>query len=681
MAPSGDILSNQQFDYQYLHTPMFTYSDKIIWANVPALQFLDVENLDELVGRRFEDFAPGIQPDGQSIAAKIDFALSAAATSESGNIRLQFFTSAGRYKYAEVTVIKHPEKFLFIFHDITRYVERETELRHRINRLERAVTTGSDTVFQLNLATRTFYFFPSLLRLLGYNTNRSSITMDEYMELVLKDDLPLVRSVYADFDDPGFQERFDEVRLRCNDGKYIWFWFRGTLETLGTDGKPLIISGTATNVQVKKESEKHLLDQTALLQKANTQLSELNKKLKINEEKLTKQYSILEALLQNVPVGIYMVEIKNRRIMNVNKRAVEILGYDDDCPGNIDYTTHKHWFKAKTNKEYPYDQLPIVMALRSGRYAEIRDLEVQKRSGRRMSVFMAAVPILDSHNHIWAGLVSVFDITETVRQNDLIREQNAQYLALNEELRMANAELMHATQRAEESDKLKTSFLENLSHEFRTPMNGIIGFADLLKDDDVDENDKNLYIDIIRNSAKQLLGIITDVMEISKIDTGQISARLTNVRIYQAVLEVYKIIQKQSEQRPEIVLNFSCAPSCRNLVICSDEVKLKQIFTNLMNNALKYTKKGFVKVNLDTEDNYVLFTVQDSGCGIRPENIPLIFRRFVRLKDSDIVGSTTGAGLGLSISKSYVELLGGTISVESEYGMGSIFTVKLPFNR
>ena len=185
-------------------------------------------------------------------------------------------------------------------------------------------------------------------------------------------------------------------------------------------------------VHKKKESEQHLVDQAALLQKANSKLSELNKKLKINEEKLTKQYNILEALLLNVPVGIYMVEVKSRKIMSVNKKAKEILSFDDDTPDNIDYTTHSHWFKAKTNIEYPTEQLPIVVALKTRRYAEIRDLEVHKKSGRRISVFMAAVPVLDSRNNIWAGLVSVFDITETERQNDLIKEQNLQYLALNE---------------------------------------------------------------------------------------------------------------------------------------------------------------------------------------------------------------------------------------------------------
>ena len=129
----------------------------------------------------------------------------------------------------------------------------------------------------------------------------------------------------------------------------------------------------------------------------------------------------------------------------------------------------------------------------------------------------------------------------------------------NRERRAArNPELMQATKRAEESDRLKTSFLENLSHEFRTPMNGIIGFTDLLRDDDVDESDKLLYIDIIRNSAKQLLGIISDIVEISKIDTGQISARMNDVNVYKTALEVYKIIHKQAEQNKDIVFDFIC---------------------------------------------------------------------------------------------------------------------------
>lgn len=542
MANSGDI----SFDYPNSHFPMFTYSDKIIWANDAALKFFELDDIDQVLYRRFEDFAPGIQPDGQSFTAKIDFALSAAVSNESGNIRLQFFTSDGRYKYAEVTVVKLPEKFLFVFHDVTSYIERELELRYRINRLEKAIATGSDTVWQLNTDLRTFYFFPSLYKLLGFPTNRSSMTVDEFVTLVNEDDRVIIRSAYADFLAPSFRERNDEIRLRNANGQDIWFWFRGTLETLGTDGKPLVISGTVTNVQAKKESEKHLLDQTAQLQKVNKKLAVVNKKLRISEENLTKQYTVSQAL--------------------------------------------------------------------------------------------------------------------------------------NDELRMANAELMQATKRAEESDRLKTSFLENLSHEFRTPMNGIIGFADLLRDDDVDESDKLLYIDIIRNSAKQLLGIVTDVMEISKIDTGQISARVNEVNVFKTALEVYKIIQKQAELNKDIVFDFICATEVRDIVIVSDEVKLKQVFTNLMNNALKYTKRGYIRVRLAHEDGNIVFSVEDTGCGIKPENMSMIFLRFVRLEDSDTKGTTNGAGLGLAIAKSYIELLGGTIDVQSEYGKGSTFTVKLPCN-
>lgn len=676
MANSGDI----SFDYSNSHFPMFTYSDKIIWANDAALKFFELDDIDQVLYRRFEDFAPDIQPDGQSITAKIDFAINTAMKDDSAVIRLQFYSQSQRFKYAEITVKRLPEKFLFMFYDVSRYAECENALRLRISRLEKAVATGSDAVWQLNLAKRSFYFFPSLLRLLKYPTNRSSITLEEFYDLVVDEDKPVVTTAYKDFISPSFQDRTDEFRLRDHDGNIIWFWFRGTLETLGTDGQPLIISGTVTNVNVKKESEHHLLQQTQLLQKTNKKLSELNKKLKINEEKLTKQYNILQALLQHVPVGIYMIELKSRKIISVNAKALEILAYDDGIPDSISEKTHKHWFKAQTNEEYPFEQLPIVMALKTGHYAECRDLEVLKSSGQRISVFMAAVPVLDSRDNIFAGLVSVFDITETVRQNNLIKEQNDQYQALNEELRMSNAELIRATQRAEESDQLKTSFLENLSHEFRTPMNGIIGFADLLKDDDVDENDKMLYIDIIRNSAKQLLGIVTDVMEISKIDTGQISARMNDVNIYQIVLEVFKIIQKQAESNKNIQFEFNYTSESTKLVICSDEVKLKQVFTNLINNALKYTQQGFVKVNLSVEKNFVVFSVADSGCGIIPENIPLIFRRFVRLNNSDTVGTTNGTGLGLAIAKSYIELLGGTIDVQSEYGKGSVFTVKLPCN-
>lgn len=516
MATQKYTLLSNVSEYQDRYVPMFTYSNKIVYANNAAIAFFDVDNLAQLTNHRIEDFAPSIQPDGQNVSVKIDYVLTTSSHNDPANIRIQFVSKAKQYKYAEVTVLKLPELFLFVLHDITSYVQRENELRHRITRLERAITTGSDSVWQYNVASSTFFFYPSLYKMLGYKTNRSSITMDEFFDLAYDVDKPLVKEVFADFHSRNFQERFDEVRLRAADGRYIWFWFRGTLETIGIDGLPLIISGTTTNVQSKKETEEQL------------------------------------------------------------------------------------------------------------------------------------------------------------------NNQNHEYLALNEELRMTNAELMEANARAEESDRLKTSFLENLSHELRTPMNGIMGFTDLLKDGTPDEDDKNMYIDIIRNSAKQLLGIVSDIMEISKIDTGQVSACMEKVNIFKTVNEVYKIIQKQAEHNRDIVFDFICATECRDIVIVSDEVKLKQIFTNLMNNAVKYTKRGYVRVRLAQDSGSIVFSVEDTGCGIIPENIPLIFRRFVRLKDSDNIGATSGAGLGLAIAKSYAELLGGTIDVKSEYGKGSVFTVRLP---
>ena len=153
---------------------------------------------------------------------------------------------------------------------------------------------------------------------------------------------------------------------------------------------------------------------------------------------------------------------------------------------------------------------------------------------------------------------------------------------------------------------------------------------------------------------------------------------MNDVNVYKTALEVYKIIQKQAEQNKDIVFDFICATEVRDIVIVSDEVKLKQVFTNLLNNALKYTKRGYVRVRLSQESGTIVFSVEDTGCGIIPENIPLIFRRFVRLNNSDTIGTTNGAGLGLAIAKSYVELLGGTIDVKSEYGKGSVFTVRLP---
>jgi PAS domain S-box-containing protein len=243
-------------------------------------------------------------------------------------------------------------------------------------------------------------------------------------------------------------------------------------------------------------------------------------------------------------------------------------------------------------------------------------------------------------------------------------------------LQEKNQLLIEAKERAEESDRLKSAFLANMSHEIRTPLNSIIGFSDLLLDPDFDSNQHDEFIRMIGASGNNLLAIITDIMDLSKIESGLVSMNFS----YFSVPKFLDDIQKQysikaAEKRIEFRVNTS--NSDEDMYLESDETKLKQIMVNFVGNAIKFTEKGYIEIGFRKIENTIKFYVKDSGIGIPEEYHKKIFERF-RQVDSSYTRKYGGNGLGLAISKSLAELLGGEIGMESEKGEGSTFFITIP---
>ena len=250
---------------------------------------------------------------------------------------------------------------------------------------------------------------------------------------------------------------------------------------------------------------------------------------------------------------------------------------------------------------------------------------------------------------------------------------------LFEENNNQRKQLVIAKEKAEESDKLKSSFLANLSHEIRTPMNAIMGFSDLLKDGNLNEKEKSDYLKIIRNSGKNLIGIIEDLIEMSKIDSRQISPNYKSLDLDKCISELYHSIKITIPEEKDVLFSVFKNPEAPKKNIITDEIKFKQILTNLITNAIKFTKKGQVTIGytIDEIAEKIKVWVEDSGFGIDEDNQKIIFDRFRRIED-DFTIEISGLGLGLSITKAYVELLGGTIDVQSTLGKGSIFSFTIP---
>ena len=231
-------------------------------------------------------------------------------------------------------------------------------------------------------------------------------------------------------------------------------------------------------------------------------------------------------------------------------------------------------------------------------------------------------------------------------------------------------QLKLAKEKAEEADRMKSAFLANMNHEIRTPLNAIVGFSQVLVDED-DLETRQEYADIIQSNNELLQRLITDVLDISKIESNTMTLSYADHNLPVLMKEIYNVIQLRMPENVKLELN-ECPPQ----LFYTDRNRLTQILTNLLTNAIKHTEKGFIRFGYEVTETDVIFSVEDSGEGIPEDKLEQIFSRFVQLNDW-----SKGVGLGLAICKGLITQMGGTISVSSVFGEGSVFTVVLPLKK
>lgn len=251
---------------------------------------------------------------------------------------------------------------------------------------------------------------------------------------------------------------------------------------------------------------------------------------------------------------------------------------------------------------------------------------------------------------------------------------------LFEENQAKTKELEIAKNKAEESDKLKSAFLMNLSHEIRTPMNAVLGFSDLLSNSQLSDKERNEYIKVIQQSGKNLLEIIDDLVEMSKIDSQLIKPNLQPFDLDEFIQQIFLSYEKLYSNEKVAFKLVKPEQQIKKQII-SDKVKLGEVVTNLLNNSYKFTEEGFVILDyeVDEKSNKINFSVKDSGIGIPKAFQENIFKRFSKINAKGI-SANEGLGLGLAISKAYVDMLGGKINFTSQEGVGSTFFVSIPLN-
>jgi len=284
------------------------------------------------------------------------------------------------------------------------------------------------------------------------------------------------------------------------------------------------------------------------------------------------------------------------------------------------------------------------------------ELYNKKKNGELYWEYAYMAPILDSEGKIINFLAVKEDITERKKMIALLNEAKA---------------------KAEENDKLKSAFLANMSHEIRTPMNGILGFSELLKEPMISGEEQEKYISIIQKSGVRLLNIINDVVDISKIEAGQMGTVMSETNVNEKIDYTYNFFKPAAEKKG---IHLSCYKSLplTQSIIKTDGEKLHAILTNLVNNAIKFTHEGSIEFGYKRKDLFLEFYIKDTGIGVSQAQKEIIFERFIQ-GGKLLTSNFEGTGLGLSISKAYTEMLGGKIWIESEEGNGSVFYFTIPY--
>lgn len=366
---------------------------------------------------------------------------------------------------------------------------------------------------------------------------------------------------------------------------------------------------------------------------------ELQKKVKQLEETQNNIYNAFE----NISDGIIILD-KNCKIIEINKATKEIL-----------HITHLNLKSFAFFKYFSLDKTDVELETLWNEIlkSDIHLFEWELKQSVLRTDEKRIIEI-SFRKTIWSGELAIISVIRDITEKKL-----------------SEAELIKAREKAEESDRLKSSFLANMSHEIRTPMNGILGFAQFLKDNQLSQEEYINYINIIEKSGQRMLNIINDIVDISKIEAGQMTIIYNNTDLNELVDFVYNFFKPETSLK-NIKLLLNKPKDNSNYKICTDKEKLYAILINLVKNAIKYTSKGFIEFGYEVKETFVEFYVKDSGLGIAEDKKEMIFERFIQV-DMEDRQAFQGAGLGLSISKAYVEMLGGNIWVKSKENEGSTF--------
>lgn len=372
-----------------------------------------------------------------------------------------------------------------------------------------------------------------------------------------------------------------------------------------------------------------------------------------HEKRSTEHYALrLEALIDNIPGAVFCSPADNIwGFETLSETVVDLTGYSSP------YFTQKikSWRDLILHQDVTRTEEFRMKSLAPG---QVYTLTYRIQDAERQIRWISERGKLLSSDGDGPDIVigTLFDITREVKKREVLKK---------------------AVDEAKAASQTKSDFLATMSHELRTPLNAIIGYSELLLDD-LDDQTAWMEKDInkIRGAGKHLLDLINDILDMSKLEAGRTTVHLETIPVYTMLKEICDMINPLIEKNNNTLV-LECSPGIGEMM--SDYTKMRQMIFNLLSNASKFTKDGQITLSVTPQHatHSLTFSVQDSGCGMTSEQLQKIFKPFTQA-DSSTTRDYGGTGLGLTITKQFAEMLGGSVSVTSEIGKGSIFTITLP---
>jgi PAS domain S-box-containing protein len=498
-------------------------------------------------------------------------------------------------------------------------IKKQAELIESESKYRLLAENSGDVIFVLDKEMKYTYVSPAIKSLRGYEVEE---VMDHtLMQVLTPNSYLLAMEVINDFffnhsiQDGNIElEKTIELEMTCKDGSTIWTEVKGKL-ILDENGQSSGIVGVTRDISQRRKAT-----------------SELRK---------------LSRAVEQSPNSIVITGIDGT-IEYANPITFKLTGY---TPEELIGKNPRIFSTGETSKA-EYELLWNTISAGKDWEGEFHN---KKKNGELFWESATISPILDEKGNIIHFLSIKKDVSESKK--------------LTQEL---IAEKEHAL----ESDRLKSAFLANMSHEIRTPMNGILGFTELLLDPELDSEEKRIYIEMVHKSGQRMLNTVNDIVEISKIESGLVSITKEETKINKIVLELKQFFTIEAAAKGLTLTIEKLLPEADSTIF-TDTHKLISILNNLIKNAIKFTDHGSIKVGYTKSGNILEFYVCDTGIGIPWDRKEAIFDRFVQADIGD-KRAFQGSGLGLSISKANVEMLGGNIWIESEEGKGSTFYFSLP---